>query len=225
VSQILQVYADGGSFRYIIGAGSPPAVSDDLDLGFEAGDLWLDTTLGGMHVAKSVADGAAVWVPCSPTSNTISTLAAGDMFLVRDDSDTGDPIETATLTVVGTGVATVNNYVAGAWSGAGVAGTNCTVGSVTGSYIRMGDRVVCSGAVASVNPTAAGPTATDFELPLPVASNFAATTDASGVATSASAFEFGIVTGSVANDRLVVNLSAVADTTQSVYVFATYAVI
>jgi hypothetical protein len=158
-------------------------------------------------------------------TDTIATLAATDMFLCRDDSDSGDPLETVTASAVSTYIATAQNIVAGAWSGSGTNGTNCTVGSVTGHYIRIGDRVHFAGAVASVNPTAAVPTATDFELPLPVASDFAATTDAAGTGTSASAFSNIIVTGSIANNRLVVNCSAVVDTTESVYVSGSYVVI
>jgi hypothetical protein len=158
-------------------------------------------------------------------TDTIATLADGDMFLCRDDSDAGDPVETVTASVLSTYIAAEQNIVAGAWSGAAVAGTNCAVGSVTGNYIRIGDRVFFSGAVASVNPTAAVPTATDFEVPIPVASNFTATTEASGSGSSTSAFSNIVITSSIANDRLVVNCSAVVDATESVHLVGSYVVL
>jgi hypothetical protein len=111
---------------------------------------------------------------------------------------------------------------AGAWTGAGVAGTNvASIGSVIGTYHVIGDQVFLSGAVASVDPTAGAPTATDFEIPIPIASNFAATTDAHGIAMG-SVFTAGVVTGSIANNRLVVTGSFSANTTISVYVNASY---
>jgi hypothetical protein len=110
----------------------------------------------------------------------------------------------------------------GAWTGAGVAGTNvASIGSVTGTYLVIGDQVHLNGAVASVDPTAGAPTATDFEIPIPIASNFAATTDAHGLAIG-SVFTGGIVTGSVANDRLVIAGSFSANTTISIYISAAY---
>jgi hypothetical protein len=111
---------------------------------------------------------------------------------------------------------------AGAWTGAAVAGTNvASIGSVTGVYHVIGDYVFLSGAVASVDPTAGAPTATDFEVPIPVASNFAATTDAHGIAMG-SVFTAGVVTGSVANDRIVVTGSFSANTTISIHINAAY---
>jgi hypothetical protein len=111
---------------------------------------------------------------------------------------------------------------AGAWTGDGVAGTNVAgIGAVIGAYHVIGTQVFLSGAVASVNPTAGAPTATDFELPIPIASNFAATTDAHGIAMG-SVFTAGVVTGSIANDRIVVTGSFSADTTISIYVNASY---
>lgn len=38
-----------------------PAVTDDLDLGYKAGDVWINTASGNVFDAVSVADGAAVW--------------------------------------------------------------------------------------------------------------------------------------------------------------------
>jgi hypothetical protein len=110
----------------------------------------------------------------------------------------------------------------GAWTGAAVAGTNvATIGAVVGTYHIIGDVVSLSGAVASVDPTAGAPTATDFEVPIPIASNFAATTDAHGSARG-SVFTAGVVTGSTANNRLVVTGSFSANTTISIYVNASY---
>jgi hypothetical protein len=219
--------ASAWSGKNNMAATAAPAVTDDTDLGYKVGSYWYDTTNDKAYVCLDASDGAAVWAQTTlRASDSIATLAATDWFYAHDDSDSGDPIEKVPASVIATFVGTQNNIVAGAWSDTAVAGTNVAgIGTVTGHYIRVGDRVHFAGEVASVNPTAAAPSATDFEIPLPVASNFGATTDASGCATSASAFEFGTVTASVANNTLVVNCSAVADTTQSVFVTGSYKVI
>lgn len=113
---------------------------------------------------------------------------------------------------------------AGAWTGAAVAGTNiAAIGNVTGTYQVIGDYVHLSGSVAGVDPTAGAPTASDFEVPIPIASDFAATTDAGGVA--GSAVFYGAVSGSVANDRLVVSGTHTANTTGAVGISASYTIL
>jgi hypothetical protein len=112
----------------------------------------------------------------------------------------------------------------GAWTGAAVAGTNiASIGNVTGTYLIVGDQVHLSGSVASVDPTAGAPTASDFEVPIPVASNFAATTDAGG--TAASAVFYGAASGSIANDRLVVAGTHTANTTGTIGITASYTIL
>jgi hypothetical protein len=112
----------------------------------------------------------------------------------------------------------------GAWAGAVVAGTNvAAIGACTGSYIRIGTRVFLFGNVASVDPTAGAPTATDFTVALPIASNFAATTDANGVANGT---DFtGNVTGVIADDVLKINGQFRANTTTDVGIVASYTII
>lgn len=112
--------------------------------------------------------------------------------------------------------------VSGAWTGAAVAGTNvASIGNVTGVYSVIGDTVFLSGAVASVDPTAGAPTATDFDLPIPIASDFAAATDAHGIAMG-SVFTAGVVTADATDNRLTVTGSFSANTTISIYVNAAY---
>lgn len=88
-------------------------------------------------------------------------------------------------------------------SGANVAST----ATPTGRYIRIGNQVSFSGTV-SVTPTLTA-TTTVVEISLPVASNFAATSDASGSGTAVGTSIFPIsIVGSVANDRLVVTFTS-----------------
>lgn len=51
----------GQPARFFSSASTAPAVTNDLDEGYRAGDLWLRVSTGKLYVAVSVADGAADW--------------------------------------------------------------------------------------------------------------------------------------------------------------------
>jgi hypothetical protein len=112
----------------------------------------------------------------------------------------------------------------GTWAGAVVDGTNvASSGDCSGFYMRLGTRVFLFGNIASVDPTAGAPTATDFTVALPIASNFAAATDAGGVANGT---DFtGNVTAVVADDVLKINGQFRANTTTDVGIVAYYSII
>lgn len=190
---------------------------------------------GVMYTAVASGTGASCW---SPRNNMAATAAPA----VTDDLDLGYKVGSTwhdtTNDVVyvcidasdGAAVwrqisfSQLGTFTTGAWAGAVVAGTNiAAIGACTGSYIRIGSRVFLFGEVAGVDPTAGAPTASDFTVALPIASNFAATTDANGVAAGV-AF-YGYCSGSVAGDVLVVSGTHTANTTGTVGIHASYTII
>jgi hypothetical protein len=184
---------------------------------------------GELYTAVAAGSGVSCW---SPRNNMAATAAPA----VTDDLDFGYKVGSFWWDVTNdilytcldaTDGAAVWQAVprTGAWAGATVAGTNVAAitAACTGSYIRFGTRVFLFGDVASVDPTAGAPTATDFTVALPIASNFAATANANGVANGT---EFtGVCSGSVAGDVLVVTGVFRANTTTNVGIVASYTII
>jgi hypothetical protein len=192
-------------------------------------DHGLVVDVGGVqYTAVAAGSGAACW---SPRNNLASTTAPA----VTDDADLGYKVGSKWVDVTGDRLFTcidatdgaaiwVETPKTGAWAGAVVAGTNvASAGACTGSYIRIGTRVFLFGNVAAVDPTAGAPTATDLTVALPIASDFAATTNANGTACGT---DFtGVVTGSVAGNVLVVTGMFRANTTTDVGITASYSII
>jgi hypothetical protein len=192
-------------------------------------DHGLVVDVGGVqYTAVAAGSGAACW---SPRNNLAAVVAPA----VTDDLDLGYKVGSKWVDVTGDRLFTcidatdgaaiwVETPKTGAWAGAVVAGTNvAAVSTCSGSYIRIGARVFLFGNIAGVNPTAGAPTATDFTVALPIASNFGATIDANGVACGT---DFtGVVSGSVAGDVLVVTGIFRADVTTAVGITASYTII
>lgn len=104
-------------------------------------------------------------------------------------------------------------------------GTNTTgAGTLVGSYVQLGDYVMFSIVVPDVVCTLGAPTASTFEVSLPVASDFAAVTDASGTVTGQNVAE-GVLTASIANNRLVVSFDATAAASNDIALVGMYKVI
>jgi len=190
-------------------------------------DQQLTVDVGGVqYQAVAAGTGASCW---SPRHNPGTTVAPA----VTDDLDLGYKVGSlwwdSTADILyhcldASDGAAVWQAVprTGSWAGAVVAGTNvASAGANTGSYIRIGTRVFLFGNVASVDPTAAA--ATDFTVALPIASNFAATTNANG--TACGTVFYGNVTGSVAGDVLVVSGTFSANTTSDIGITASYTII
>lgn len=84
-------------------ATAAPAVTDDLDLGYGTGSLWLDATGNATYICESAANGAAVWHglggAVADGAITLAKMAdlAQDQFIVRTTASTGVP-QTATVT-------------------------------------------------------------------------------------------------------------------------------
>lgn len=87
--------------------------------------------------------------------------------------------------------------------------TNIDSSAVIGPfpYMRVGNFVSVSGSV-TIDPTAAAPTATALGISLPIASNFAAASDGSGVGSAQATNTTGSITADVANDRMTLSFQA-----------------
>jgi hypothetical protein len=179
-------------------------------------------------VSASSTSGASCW---SPRNNMAATAAPA----VTDDTDLGYKVGSSWWDTTndilykcldasdGAAVWQAHPKV-GTWAGAVVDGTNvASSGDCSGFYMRLGTRVFLWGNIASIDPTAGAPTATDFTVALPIASNFAATTDAGGVANGT---DFtGNVTAVIADDVLKVDGQFRANTTTDVGIVAYYSII
>lgn len=66
-----------------IGASTAPTVNDDVDLGYEIGSRWIDTTADKEYVCLDATDGAAVWI-----ETTQSGGSGGGISWQKIDTDT-----------------------------------------------------------------------------------------------------------------------------------------
>lgn len=100
----------------------------------------------------------------------------------------------------GSGVVYVGSYVPTITNGANVAASSST--GYEAQYIRVGDRVTVSGRI-DIDPTNGAPTQTNFELSLPIASDFTDEEDLSGVGSrlGTNAVEGIFMNASIANNR------------------------
>jgi hypothetical protein len=159
-----------------------------------AGSESLVLSTGAIYRAVRAGSGATMWTPV--------TIAA-----ISDE------------------VATDEGVVSGTWNPTATTVTNMdSVGAVVGGYTRVGARVMVSGTVASADATT-GSSNIAFSLsPLPVASNFGATTDATGLCHGAFA-NVGRVEARVATDDLLVTAFATNTSAGTLYFSASYRVI
>ena len=110
VSGYLPAANGGTSGKNNFSATADPAVTDDVDLGYAVGSLWINTTTDRMHVCVDNTDGAAVW-------RAVSHISAADGALVPDATDTKD-------------IGTLNNRWQDLYlSGGAVVGGTATVGN------------------------------------------------------------------------------------------------
>lgn len=104
--------------------------------------------------------------------------------------------------------------------------TNVAASAVTGpfTYARNGDIVTVAGNI-TIDPTLAAPTATELGISLPIASNFAAATDASGSGTAQATNTVGSITANSTDDRVVITFQATNTANTSWRVMFMYQVI
>jgi hypothetical protein len=146
------------------------------------------------------------------------TLAAG--YVLQPSDLLNGLIPAATTTASGVSASS------GTYTPTAVAVAN--VSSVTpaaAQYMRVDNVVTVSGS-ASVTPTATGGTLTQFRITLPVASNFAASGNASGTGTvQESPYVPALVSADAATDQAVIGYNANTAGAQTVYFQFTYLII
>jgi hypothetical protein len=119
--------------------------------------------------------------------------------------------------------AMIQNQAAGTWTPTASSLTNLdATTSYICHYIRVGNQVIFSGAI-DLDPTATG--TASVLLTLPIASNFAAIADASGVAQNRTATASGVIYADTANDRLKLEIETSATANTQVYFSGAYTVI
>jgi hypothetical protein len=112
---------------------------------------------------------------------------------------------------------------AGTWTPTLTGVTNIAASTAfQGQYLRVGATVHCSGKL-EVDPTAA--VASELGISLPVASNFGATEDCAGTASSPGAQESAAILADTANDRASMQWVAVGLANRAMYFNFTYQVI
>lgn len=112
---------------------------------------------------------------------------------------------------VATGVAdgATTDFVGGAYTPTFTAGTNCaSAGTPVGRFTRQGNIVEFTILVPDVVCAAGAPTASLFDLSLPVASDFAAATDLVGVVTGENTTS-GKASADITNNRIDVSFAAI----------------
>jgi hypothetical protein len=171
-------------------------------------------------VVQEALAGIKAWLFGAGTSEIGGGLADADSILLLDATD--GVVKRALLNRITAHIVAAIPIASGTWTSAGVATTNIdTIGSISGYYVRVLDRVLAFGQVA-VDPTAAA--FTRFGMPVPVASNFGGVTDAvawvGGEGTTS-----GRAAADATNDRLdcVYTTNSAASNTQ--YLIALYRVI
>jgi hypothetical protein len=69
-----------------LSATAGPTINDDVDLGYNVGSVWVDTTNGDSYICVDNTDGAAVWKATSPKGggkSMVMSFAAGtDLSLI-----------------------------------------------------------------------------------------------------------------------------------------------
>jgi hypothetical protein len=188
------------------------------------GNECLVNATGSIYRAVRAGSGATVWRASDVESEfhadeVGTTLAGTDTMLIKTAAGS---YVTALLSRIATYIESALPVATGSWSSAGVATTNVdTIGSITGHYLRVKDRVIAFGQV-SVDPTAAA--FTRFAMPVPVASNFGAVTDAvawvGGEGTTS-----GRAAADATNDRLDCVYTTNSASANTQYILAFYRVI
>lgn len=147
------------------------------------------TTLGVSAFIKTLLDDA-------DASTALSTLGISTFIkTLLDDVDAATALATLGISV-------------GSWTPTIANTTNIAAStSAVCYYYRIISQVSCWG-VISIDPTLAAPTASQFGISLPVASNIGAIGDLAGLATGFANDQIGRVIGDATNDRAQVDFLA-----------------
>lgn len=230
------IYGDAGNDRLGVGTNAPAGKFHVIAPSANQFRVGYNTT---EYFNLSVASNSATTIdvvgtaPSITTADTInlSALTAstplkldGSKNIISADIDlTTDVTGTLPIANGGTGLTSVS----GTYTPTLTNTTNISASTAfVNMWFRVGDQVTVFG-LANVDPTTAASTVTSLGVSLPVASNFAAFTDAAGVCTPTGAVvdNAGSVYADTTNDRAVVEWSTINSTNHGVYWSFTYRVI
>jgi hypothetical protein len=191
-------------------SGAAAALTVTCDVGV----FHWDNSADGDAITLAAHKGSIVYVvdddQVAATSNSNARIPAGT---VVDVDSTG--VWVATGAAAGAGV---KGRYAGTFTSTFTVGTNCTgAGTCVGKFIRQDDIVSVSIFAADVVCTAGAPTASVFDLSIPITSAFAAATDFIGTVTGQNVAS-GIATADTTNDRIDVNFSCTSAASNDVVV-------
>lgn len=163
---VYNVYGDSGQLNNYT-ATAAPAVTDDLDLGYGVGSVWIDVTGDDAYVCVDASNGAAVWNAIGgggsgTVTNTGGNLTSNAVVLGAGSADskvstgfTTDGTSILTLGVAGASVGTVafKNATSGTLSLIPVTGALGTVTlslpATTGTIALRGDKLSAFAATSS----------------------------------------------------------------------------
>lgn len=230
------IYGDAGNDRLGVGTNAPAGKFHVIAPSANQFRVGYNTT---EYFNLSVASNSATTIDVVGTSPSITTadtinLSAltastplkldGSKNIISADIDlTTDVTGTLPIANGGTGLTSVS----GTYTPTLTNTTNISASTAfVNMWFRVGDQVTVFG-LANVDPTTAASTVTSLGVSLPVASNFAAFTDAAGVCTPTGAVvdNAGSVYADTTNDRAVVEWSTINSTNHGVYWSFTYRVI
>lgn len=169
----------------------------------------------GSAGAAGLASGAGAMIDLTPGDSV--RINGGRLFGTALHNNAGGMSGVSTQ-YIGSGT-----YTPGATLGANVAACNPNAAQ----FMRVGNVVTVSGSI-QIQTTAAAGTQTVVELALPIASDFTGGTQCSGVIVgggTATAMEYGNVTGHVANNRANITYNATATASRTMFYHYTYVVV
>jgi hypothetical protein len=226
------------NLNHNLAATSAPTVNDDESAGYEIQSVWVDVSVSPdqRYICLDNTEGAAVWVEVYSTvggtsadlityNNATSGLTATDVQDALDEIEaqiTGEnlPFTAATggtiaatdvsgaINELDTDIQALPTLASGTWTPTISTTSNITATNVyTGRYLRVGDIVYFSVSI-DINATSADNIS--LFLSLPVASNFAASANATGIAigiptSDAQTMGSGIIYADDAGDKLFLN--------------------
>lgn len=189
-------------FSYDNSGGS----AGDLTVEIETGVFRWKNSSSGDAITMAAHRDAVVYVvddeTVAATSNSGARVPAGRVFDVDSDG-----VWVVMGDAASAGVSA--DYPGGSFTPTFTAGANCaSAGTPVGRYSRVGNVVQFTILVPDVVCAAGAPTASAFDLSIPIASDFAAATDLVGVVTGENTTS-GKASADVTNNRIDVTFAAI----------------
>ena len=163
----------------------------------------------------------AASINASTSAGVVTTADTSGNLNLQSNGTTIIGYTSTGVTVTGTLSAT--NVLSGTWTPTITGTTNVAASTpYLSQYLRVGN-VVTGSAKFEIDPTAAS--LVEFELSLPVASNFANNYECAGSGALATAGTAIFITASVANDRIFCSYTPASAANNSISIAFTYQVI